>query len=68
MLETKMPMVTYARIGGKDGMKMSRAAFAVMIKFSDLVEDFVALVDCVGMQANLELGDDKHKNLIALMK
>jgi hypothetical protein len=33
-------MVPYARIGGPDGLKLSRAAFAVMIKFSEYFEDF----------------------------
>jgi len=34
-------MVIFARIGGPDGMKMTRATFAVMLKFSDLLDDFV---------------------------
>jgi len=38
-------MVPFARLGGKDGLRMSRAAFAVMVKFSDLLDDFRSLVD-----------------------
>jgi hypothetical protein len=49
ILERKMPMVPFARLGGADGLGMSRAAFAVMIKFSDLLDDFLVLVDTVGM-------------------
>ena len=44
-LERKIPMVAYARLGGIDGMRLSRAAFAVMIKFSEFYNDFTALVD-----------------------
>ena len=40
-----MPMVPHARIGGPDGMRLTRAAFAVMIKFSDLTADLVAAID-----------------------
>ena len=35
----------YARLGGEDGMRLSRAAFAVMIKFSEFFNDFINLVD-----------------------
>lgn len=38
-------MVRHARLGGADGMRMSRAAFATMIKFSSKVTDFVCMVD-----------------------
>ena len=68
MLETRRPMITYARLGGLDGLRMTRAAFAVMIKFSDLLEDFIALVDAVGMQNNLEEEATRDQNLIALIK
>jgi hypothetical protein len=37
-LETKRPFVPHARLGGIDGMRMSRAAFGVMVKFSDLTD------------------------------
>ena len=40
-----MPRVPYANIGGEDGLKMTRAAFALMIKFGDLLEDFSFMVD-----------------------
>mmetsp|Transcript_41592 Transcript_41592/g.63467 ORF Transcript_41592/g.63467 Transcript_41592/m.63467 type:complete len:82 (+) Transcript_41592:2658-2903(+) len=47
-------MVPFSRLGGKSGLAMTRSAFAVMVKFSDLHEDFTALVDEVAMQASLE--------------
>jgi len=47
-------MVPFARLGGADGLRLSRAAFAVMVKFSDLLDDFTSLVDQVGMQAQIE--------------
>ena len=43
MLERKIPMVPYARLAGVDGMRLSRAALAVMIKFSDYLIDTVIL-------------------------
>lgn len=33
-LQRQMPMVAHARLGGQDGMRLHRAAFAVMIKYS----------------------------------
>jgi len=44
-LRKKVPRVPYATIGGEDGLKMTRAAFALMIKFGDLLEDFTFMVD-----------------------
>ena len=34
-LTTKIPMVAHARLNPQYGMQISRAAFAVMVKFSD---------------------------------
>jgi hypothetical protein len=48
-LETKRPFVPHARLGGVDGMRMSRAAFGVMIKFSDLTDSIQTLVDEVDL-------------------
>ena len=38
-LKQKRPMVPYANLGGADGMRVTRAAFAVMVKFSDKLDD-----------------------------
>jgi len=43
-------MVAYARLSGEDGMRLSRAAFAVMIKFSEFFDEFNQLVDEIDMQ------------------
>ena len=40
---TKMPMCAYARIGGDAGMQLSRAAFAVTLKFTENIDTFEAL-------------------------
>ena len=40
-------MVPYARLSGMDGLRLSRAAFGVMIKFSELFDGFMTLVDDV---------------------
>jgi len=39
-LERKVPFVPYAKLTGADGMRLSRAAFGVMIKFSEFFEAF----------------------------
>jgi hypothetical protein len=36
-------------VGGASGMRMSRAAFAVIVKFSDLFDEFSYLVDFLAM-------------------
>ena len=35
------------RVGGSDGMRLTRAAFAVIVKFSEEIEDFQLLWDSV---------------------
>jgi hypothetical protein len=54
-----------ANIGGDKGFQMTRIAFAVMLKFSDLVEDFIALQDDVLMEQ--EMTPDES-SLIAFIK
>jgi len=39
-LKNKRPMVPHAQIGGEDGMRLCRAAFAVIVKFSNQLENF----------------------------
>jgi hypothetical protein len=36
-LEKKLP---YAKLAGQDGFRMQRAAFALLVKFSDRLEAF----------------------------
>lgn len=50
MLETKRPPVMFARLSGVDGLRISRAAFAVMIKFSEFFDDFQTIVDETDLQ------------------
>jgi hypothetical protein len=38
-------VIPYAKLAGPNGLRMARAAFALLIKFSDMLEDFVSLVD-----------------------
>jgi hypothetical protein len=54
-----------ASLGAARGMTLSRAAFAIMIKFSDLTDDFLRMVDDLAMEAEC-LGDEpgKEKSLI----
>ena len=50
LLERKVPMVPYARLSGLDGMRLSRATFAVLLKFSEFFDDFSSMVDEVDMK------------------
>lgn len=60
--------IPHASVAGADGLRLSRAAFAVMIKFSDLLEDFAALVDTIAMEASLqEEGPDRDRHVIELI-
>ncbi len=60
ILERKVPFVPYARLGGNDGMRLSRAAFSVMIKFSEFFDDFQTMVDEIDMKwEEVKDADDK---------
>jgi hypothetical protein len=64
LLEKKVPFVPYARLTGADGMRLSRAAFAVMIKFSEFFDAFNILVDEVDLQwVDLEADPDRDAKL-----
>lgn len=60
-LERKIPMVPYARLSGVDGMRVSRAAFGVMIKFSEFYDTFTHMVDEVDMQWHMLEGDSERE-------
>lgn len=49
MMESARPRLAYASLGGENGFRLTRSAFAVMIKFSDLLGDFEGLVDEVAL-------------------
>ena len=55
-LVTKQPPCFFARVGGPWGMRLTRAAFALMIKFSSNVDQITKLVeDCI--RAGKDLGE-----------
>jgi hypothetical protein len=43
--ERARPMIAYARMGGPDGLRISRATFAVMIKYDNAISVFENLID-----------------------
>lgn len=62
-------MVPFARGGGPNGLRMARAAFALLIKFSDMLEDFVSVVDQVQFFKEIESGKSKDvPAIIAFLK
>ena len=50
-LLTKIPMCAFARIGGESGMQISRAAYAVILKFTEKIFNFEAFCDNVKLMA-----------------
>ncbi len=51
-LERKIPMVPYARLGGPNGLSLTRAAFSLILKFSEYFEDFLLMVDMIELRAD----------------
>ncbi len=45
ILEKKRPIVATARLGGERGMRLTRAAFGPIIKFSDLSDSLSSMID-----------------------
>jgi hypothetical protein len=43
----------HATIGGDDGMRITRAAFAVLLKYRDLVTDFELMVETMEDEAEI---------------
>jgi len=54
-------MVAYARLSGEDGMRLSRAAFSVMLKFSEFFDDFNNLIDEVDINWTDLEGDEERE-------
>lgn len=44
-LSTKQPVCVFANLGGENGMRLSRSAFAVLLKFSDSLPAFNSFVN-----------------------
>lgn len=71
-LLTKQPMNPIARMGGGDGMTLSRAAFATMLKFCDKLDVFLKLVEDVDFTSkdigDEEVGQMKIKSIVSQLK
>ena len=77
-------MCVFAMLGGEQGVKLTRAAFSVMLKFSDSVESFVKLVGVIEKTTNeiddalnseqtvksiaIELKEEPNQNYLDLLK
>jgi len=62
-------MVAYATLSGADGMRLSRAAFAVMIKFSEFFNEFVDLVEEIDIHwSDLEGDAERELKIKDIMK
>ncbi len=49
-----------ANLGGADGQRLTRAAFAVMIKFSDLTEELLNAISTIDLELEDRLEDDMN--------
>lgn len=60
-----MKTVIWGQIGGYTGERMVRAAFAPMIKFSNLTVDFAALVEeyQIELEMHNDIEDKKEREL-----
>ena len=62
-------MMLHARLGGEDGLRLSRAAFSVIIKFSQHVDAFIALQKEVNELARrVQPGKDKNEQIKAMLE
>lgn len=67
-MQLKQKQLT-SRFGGAQGLRLSRLAFAVIIKFQDLLEDFRNMVDSVAIEIEMsDDGPDKEKAVIEQLK
>ena len=57
LVSRRQPFAPYARLGGQDGMRLTSAAFAIILRFSNTVDKFEAFLEAV-MDAKDEEGDD----------
>lgn len=64
----KLMLKRESSLNGNNGMKLSRAAFAVIIKFCDLVDDFTNIVDSVTIESEMNEGPDQEKAVIDQLK
>ena len=71
-LTTKLPLIPHARLGGDIGMRLTRATFSVLLKFTDSLEVFIKLVEDVTFTSedigDEEQGDQKVGSIATLLK
>ena len=69
---TKQPFCPYANLAGDNGMRLSRATFSVMLKFSDRLAFFNKLTQSVTAAYNNASGEqnenDKIKKVVQVLK
>ena len=63
-------MCMFARVGGEQGARISRAAFSVILKFTDKVEMFKRLHEEIDTESEgvTSSGTQKLKDIISLLK
>ena len=67
-LRTKVPMCPIATIGGENGMNLTRAAFAVLLKCTDNISGFIRLVEDVNFNLKEHSEADEAAKLKAVVQ
>mmetsp|Transcript_9490 Transcript_9490/g.9016 ORF Transcript_9490/g.9016 Transcript_9490/m.9016 type:complete len:189 (-) Transcript_9490:565-1131(-) len=66
-MEKKVPLVPYAKLGGKSGVSLSRAAFALILKFSEHFNEFVLIVDMIELRADEMVGENEEAVMLEIV-
>ena len=61
-------MVGHSRVAGANGLRMTRAAFSLLVKFGDMLEDFVSVVDQVQFFNEIESKQQDLNHVINFLK
>jgi hypothetical protein len=59
-LEEKTPICHYAKLAGDDGFRLTRAAFGVLLKYSESMESFLnfsILVQEIDLEIDLDASE-----------
>ena len=68
-LQKKIPFVPHARLGGENGLRLNRAAFAVILKFSCQTQAFQQfMVEVATAAESANPGDDLSNHIIQQLK
>ena len=59
-MEEKTPICNYAKLAGDDGLRLTKAAFGVLLKFSESIDSFLKfsiLVQEIDLEIDLDASE-----------